>query len=405
MIELLNILHTVKPYTSNEKCFFVTHGYGALVLRVTMFDIDRTMLYLLLWWFARRMLVFSIGGISLHWLESCVDQNSDDCTAKQRVLTRVIQYIYIWWFYWHFIRCAYYSTYSTFHHIWPWTALQQKNKNHQAIQEILSFSGANLDQRLGKLPRLCQPLILAGSLCLNPLYQGPFPSDGVVSVEETHLPGEYRHVVVWIRIIICLGLCPRYMDTLYEKNSFKKVAFFHESYSLSLFLLKIWIRLYHHHHHSIYFLKSSHGMIYLRIIYDNLRPHFICRYLRLPTQCWYSIHNRSNSLAVSYEHSRAWKHMGRLATRRAFRCLVFCIVYKNKAWKDPSLFAMTGKFTYGDGYRDGKRQRCELEIVDCCCCPVTFSFWGGFYVPSTWLETWWKSTRMSSIWTRISPRH
>ncbi|KAF0734195.1 hypothetical protein Ae201684_009060 [Aphanomyces euteiches] len=31
--DLLEVLHSIKPHTALEPCFFVTHGYGALVLR------------------------------------------------------------------------------------------------------------------------------------------------------------------------------------------------------------------------------------------------------------------------------------------------------------------------------------------------------------------------------------
>ena len=64
-----------------------------------------------------------------------------------------------------------------------------------AAEELATFTPDALDTRLGKLPRLCRPLVIAGTLSFNPFNQEPHPCDGIVSVEETHLPGHYRHLV------------------------------------------------------------------------------------------------------------------------------------------------------------------------------------------------------------------
>lgn len=64
-----------------------------------------------------------------------------------------------------------------------------------AAEELAKWTADDIDQRLGKLPRRCYPLVLSGSLCLNPFNQGNYPNDGLVMVEETTLPGEFRHEV------------------------------------------------------------------------------------------------------------------------------------------------------------------------------------------------------------------
>lgn len=64
-----------------------------------------------------------------------------------------------------------------------------------AAEELATFTNESLDLRLGKLPRRCYPLILSGSLSLNPFNQANYPNDGTVMVEETTLPGEFRHQV------------------------------------------------------------------------------------------------------------------------------------------------------------------------------------------------------------------
>ncbi|KAF1327097.1 hypothetical protein FI667_g7867, partial [Globisporangium splendens] len=64
-----------------------------------------------------------------------------------------------------------------------------------AAEELATLSETDLDRRLGKLPRRCYPLILSGSLSLNPFNQANYPNDGTVMVEETTLPGEFRHRV------------------------------------------------------------------------------------------------------------------------------------------------------------------------------------------------------------------
>lgn len=64
-----------------------------------------------------------------------------------------------------------------------------------AAEELATLSAEELDERLGKLPRRCYPLVLAGKLCLNPFNQHNYPNDGLVMVEETTMPGEFRHQV------------------------------------------------------------------------------------------------------------------------------------------------------------------------------------------------------------------
>ncbi|ETL77473.1 hypothetical protein L917_21583, partial [Phytophthora nicotianae] len=61
-----------------------------------------------------------------------------------------------------------------------------------AAEELATLSTEELDKRLGKLPRRCYPLVLAGNLCLNPFNQHNYPNDGLVMVEETGIPGEFR---------------------------------------------------------------------------------------------------------------------------------------------------------------------------------------------------------------------
>ncbi|DAZ98868.1 TPA: hypothetical protein N0F65_002593 [Lagenidium giganteum] len=65
-----------------------------------------------------------------------------------------------------------------------------------AAQELAQWQPKELDKRLGKLPRRCFPMVVAGSLCLNPFNQANYPNDGLVMLEETMLPGEFRHFVV-----------------------------------------------------------------------------------------------------------------------------------------------------------------------------------------------------------------
>ena len=64
-----------------------------------------------------------------------------------------------------------------------------------AASELAVWTAEDLDQRLGKLPQRCYPLVLAGSLGLNPFNQANYPNDGLVTVDETNLPGEFRHQV------------------------------------------------------------------------------------------------------------------------------------------------------------------------------------------------------------------
>ncbi|OQR97806.1 hypothetical protein ACHHYP_10013 [Achlya hypogyna] len=135
--ELLELLHMIKPYSSMESCYFVTHGYGALVLREAFRSID---------WDTTRSKVVMLAPPNRG--------------------------------------CAYYAV------------LKSVIDQNVAMEELASMTPAELDARLGKLPRLCQSLIVAGSLSLNPWNQWQYPTDGAVSVDETHMPGEYQHWVV-----------------------------------------------------------------------------------------------------------------------------------------------------------------------------------------------------------------
>lgn len=65
-----------------------------------------------------------------------------------------------------------------------------------AANELAYFGAEELDKRLGKLPRRTYPLVFAGSLGLNPFNQRHYPNDGMVMVEETTLPGEFRHKII-----------------------------------------------------------------------------------------------------------------------------------------------------------------------------------------------------------------
>lgn len=96
-----------------------------------------------------------------------------------------------------------------------------------AAEELAKWTAEDIDQRLGKLPRRCYPLVLSGSLCLNPFNQGNYPNDGLVMVEETTLPGEFRHEVrsysaSWrsamlvLTISLCMPLSGRGCDTLHD---------------------------------------------------------------------------------------------------------------------------------------------------------------------------------------------
>jgi hypothetical protein len=68
-----------------------------------------------------------------------------------------------------------------------------------AVEEIATkWTPEVLDERLGKLPKRCFPLIIAGNLNLNPFNQGDYPNDGLITQEETYLPGHFRHVVSYI---------------------------------------------------------------------------------------------------------------------------------------------------------------------------------------------------------------
>ncbi|OQS02100.1 hypothetical protein THRCLA_21508 [Thraustotheca clavata] len=135
--ELLKVLHSIKPYNSLESCYFVTHGYGALVLREAFRCID---------WDTIRTKIVMIAPPNRG--------------------------------------CAYYSVLNSIMDL------------NVAMDELGKMTSEDLDHRLGKLPHLCSPLIIAGNVSLNPWNQWQYPTDGVVSVEETHMPGEYRHVVL-----------------------------------------------------------------------------------------------------------------------------------------------------------------------------------------------------------------
>lgn len=64
-----------------------------------------------------------------------------------------------------------------------------------AAEELAAMSSEMLDQRLGKLPRRCYPLVVSGSLSFNPFNQANYPNDGLIALDETALPGEFRQRV------------------------------------------------------------------------------------------------------------------------------------------------------------------------------------------------------------------
>ncbi|KAG7383134.1 hypothetical protein PHYPSEUDO_004006 [Phytophthora pseudosyringae] len=139
--ELAAFLKSQKPHTTDEAINFVTHGYGALVLREAFRSVD--------WNYTKSkvvMLAPSNRGIRYH-------------KAMKK-----------------YVGVAGYGG--------------------VAAEELATLSAGELDERLGKLPRRCYPLVLAGKLCLNPFNQHNYPNDGLVMVEETALPGEYRHQIV-----------------------------------------------------------------------------------------------------------------------------------------------------------------------------------------------------------------
>lgn len=138
---LAEFLKSQKPHTTDEAVNFVTHGYGALVLREAFRLVD--------WNYTKSKVVMLSPpnrGIRYH-----------------RSMKK-------------YIGVAGYGG--------------------VAAEELATLSGDDLDERLGKLPRRCFPLVLAGKLCLNPFNQQNYPNDGLVMIEETALPGEFRHQVI-----------------------------------------------------------------------------------------------------------------------------------------------------------------------------------------------------------------
>ncbi|CAI5708346.1 unnamed protein product [Hyaloperonospora brassicae] len=139
--KLATFLKSQKPHTTDEAIHFVTHGYGALVLREAFRTVD--------WNYTKSKVVMLAPpnrGIRYH-------------KSMKRYLG-VAGY------------------------------------GGAAAEELSTFSAKALDERLGKLPRRCYPFVLAGNLCLNPFNQHNYPNDGLVMVEETTMPGEFRHQVI-----------------------------------------------------------------------------------------------------------------------------------------------------------------------------------------------------------------
>ncbi|CAI5715016.1 unnamed protein product [Peronospora effusa] len=139
--KLAQLLKSQKPHTTDEAIDFVTHGYGALVLREAFRTID--------WNYTKCKVVMLAPpnrGIRYH--------------KSMKKYLGVAGY------------------------------------GGVAAEELAMLSADTLDQRLGKLPRRCYPLVLAGKLCLNPFNQHNYPNDGLVMVEETLMPGEVRHQVI-----------------------------------------------------------------------------------------------------------------------------------------------------------------------------------------------------------------
>ncbi|KAG6951979.1 hypothetical protein JG688_00013492, partial [Phytophthora aleatoria] len=135
--ELAQFLKSRKPHTTDEAVNFVTHGYGALVLREAFRSVD--------WNYTKSKMVMLAPpnrGIRYHK------------SMKQHI--GVAGY------------------------------------GGVAAEELATLSAEELDTRLGKLPRRCYPLVLAGKLCFNPFNQHNYPNDGLVTIEETELPGEFR---------------------------------------------------------------------------------------------------------------------------------------------------------------------------------------------------------------------
>ncbi|OWY95896.1 Acetyltransferase [Phytophthora megakarya] len=152
--ELATFLKSQKPHTTDEATNFVTHGYGALVLRETFRSVD--------WNYTKSKAVMlappNRGFGTIDKYEICV------CTI--RYLKSMKKYVGV------------------------------AGYGGVAAEVLATLSSEELDLRLGKLPRRCFPLVLAGKLCLNPFNQHNYPNDGLVMVEETELPGEFRHQVI-----------------------------------------------------------------------------------------------------------------------------------------------------------------------------------------------------------------
>ncbi|TMW63828.1 hypothetical protein Poli38472_002769 [Pythium oligandrum] len=138
---LAEFLRTRKPHTTDDSVHFITYDYGALVLREAFRHVD---------WNQTRSKVIML-------------------TPPNRGI-------------------KYYR--SMRHHV------GFAGYGGVAADELAQWTSEDLDTRLGKLPRRCYPLVIAGSLCLNPFNQGNYPNDGIVMVEETELPGEFRHDVL-----------------------------------------------------------------------------------------------------------------------------------------------------------------------------------------------------------------
>ncbi|ETV64025.1 hypothetical protein, variant [Aphanomyces astaci] len=130
--DLLGVLHDIKPISGLEPSYIVTHGYGALVLREALRCID--------WHDVRTRLVM--------------------VAPPNRGLLKPT---------------------------WCFTA-------NVARSELLTLQDFDLDMRLGKLPRRTSSLVVAGALPLHRSHAPP--SDGVVSVAHTHMPGEYTHMIL-----------------------------------------------------------------------------------------------------------------------------------------------------------------------------------------------------------------
>ncbi|CEG47641.1 uncharacterized protein PHALS_04789 [Plasmopara halstedii] len=139
--ELSHVLRSQKPHTMGEAINFVTHGYGALVLREAFRSVD---------WNHTKSKVVMLAppnqGIRYH---KAMKKN---------------------------IGVAGYGG--------------------VAAEELASLSADDLNHRLGKLPKRCYPLIIAGNLCLNPFNQHNYPNDGIIMVKETELPGESRQQII-----------------------------------------------------------------------------------------------------------------------------------------------------------------------------------------------------------------